>query len=277
MEELDRLVWAVHRAYKIGRHEIRLRASSTTIAEWLDSTLDAYRMNDPHPDDLYDYSLILPDGGEVSGRPVRPLTILYRGTWQILRTAHPATAAGVLLEEFESMIFDERQDAIYVDSTVISGHGSTGLVTSSIIPGLQQHLRYAERKGLKFAASTFACIDPQAGTCIQMRRALDTPPDALAKFRGSISSNGTRDRLIVEEPVRIDTVVISMPVNSLVSELSPATALYRLATDTFNLEALGGRALSGLEALVRRANCYALGAGEARAVMDALSDAVQTS
>jgi hypothetical protein len=53
--------------------------------------------------------------------------------------------------------------------------------------------------------------------------------------------------------------------------------VYRLATDTFNLERLGGRALSGLETLVRGASCYALGAGDARAVIDAISDAVQTS
>jgi hypothetical protein len=277
MEKLDRLVWAVHRRYKVGEHEIRLRSSTETIAEWLDTTLALYRMDDPHPDDLYDYSLILPDDGEAAGRAARPLTILYRGTWQILRTSDPATAGRVLLEELESLIFDQRTDAIYVDSTLISAHGSSALVTSSIIPGLQQHLRYAEQKGLTFAASTFAAVDPATGTCVPVQGELDTPGDAEERFRRSFNSNGNGDRFTIRDPVRIGTLVISMPVNVLVTRLSAAGAVYRLATNTFNLERLGGRALSGLETLVRGASCYALGAGDARAVIDAISDAVQTS
>jgi hypothetical protein len=183
----------------------------------------------------------------------------------------------VLLEEFESMMFDRRTDAIYVDSTLVSAQGSNALVTSAIIPGLQQHLRYAERKGLTFAATTFAAVDPATGTCIPMQRELDTPGDAMERFHRSFNSNGNGDRLAVRESVRIDTVVISMPVNVLVTRLSAAGAVYRLATDTLNLERLGGRALNGLETLVRGASCYALGAGDARAVIDAISDAVQTS
>jgi hypothetical protein len=276
MQKLDRLVWAVHRRYMVGEREIRLRCSSSAIADWIDSTLAAYRIEDPEPDDLYDYSLVLPKIDN-SRRSVHPLTILYRGTWQILRTLNAATAAEVLLTEFESLIFDERDDAIFLDSTLVAANGSTALVTSAIIPALQAHMRYAERRGLRFAASAFVSIDPVSGRCGPVEPALHTPRDAVERFQRSFKSNGNRDRLFIDDAVSIDTVVISMPVVELMTPLSPAVAAYRLARDTLNLEAIGGRALAGLGGLVAGANNYALGTGEVRAVIDAISDAVSAS
>jgi hypothetical protein len=79
--------------------------------------------------------------------------------------------------------------------------------------------------------------------------------DPAERLDGGSGHDTDGGRRVVREPVSVD-VLCSVGVGELVTAVSKATALYRLATHVMNLQKVGRASLPGLAKLVERAQCF---------------------
>jgi hypothetical protein len=267
MLKLDRLDWAMEGTYRLGDATVGIRTTSERFGRWVDDVLEPHRRARWH-DAVY--SVVVAEQ-ERAGR--RGFHVLYKGTVAVARTADLGTLARAFLEEVESNAFRARDDAVFLDASLVEGDGGIALVPSSFAPALSGQSRRAERLGVTLPATTWVAIDPDSGEAVPVRSALGIPADAAERLVGP---RGTErpDRLFVDRPTHVDAacLVHDDPAGDVVP-ISRSTVLYRFAAMTRNLPGIGGgRTLEALGRLVSRATCFAITPSTAPRVLEAMAE-----
>jgi hypothetical protein len=271
MERLDHLGWVEHRRYRISGQRLQVRTTSERFAEWLDYALPAYQVRGKG-DALY--SIVISDGAE-EGRPGRRFHLLYRMAIQVVRSLSAQTVAGMLLGELESIDFPSRTDALYLKAALLSSGGRTALLPSSFLTWIGGLGRHVERAGVQLPSSKMVAIDRHSAKVIPVEPRLKVPEDAADRLRQVFPSDGPPERAVLARPTSVDVVytVVSRD-HQPVSPSSRAYTLQRLAGSLVNGRLMGGETLRTLGDLVQGAECYQLGFGDPRSMLQAIAESL---
>lgn len=262
----------VSRSYRIGEIGFAVRATSPAFGEWLDYALAAYRV--PEEADPW-FSIVV--GGRDEQHQGKGVHIFYRGTSAIVRTLHLPTLARALVEEMEALLFDHRDDAIYVEMALVASNGVRGVAPPTVLAYLGQLGRRVDRMGLRLPATRYLAVDPVSGRIEPVRPKLEVPADALDRLAEMMPSDEKPDRLFVDEPLTPDVVCVFWPDDeSPLRPMSRAGALQLLGPRVANVSVMRGAALEGLARLVEAVPCYALDNRlPAREMLDLLATALR--
>jgi hypothetical protein len=244
----------VHRTYEIGGRIVGIRSTSSAFGDWLDYALAAYRVQAEA--DEWTFSIVVPEKrDEEPGR--RRLNVLYWDTSAVSRTQDLTQLARTLLAQLESFPMADRDDAIYVGSSLVAVNGSKVLIPSQVGYYLHRKVqRRAERAGVPLPGEPFVAVDPESGRLLPFRPILKIPDDALERL-GSSGEAGRSAPMSVREPSEVDVVwTVGTSIERILEPVSRGRTLHNLAGATVNLHRLGPAVLESLVPLVRRAECY---------------------
>lgn len=140
MAQLDRLGWAGHHTYQLGRTYLGVRASQSGYSDVLAKALAAHLQ--PEANSPANFSVILPrqDGSAIG------LGALHHGHRQILRTSDLARLTRGLLSHLGSYI--RVPDLLTVRRTVAIRDGAAALVPQSVSTLPQSLIANLERQGI---------------------------------------------------------------------------------------------------------------------------------
>ena len=230
---LDHLGWVVHRNYELGSWLVGVRSNSEAVGEWLDWALGEFA-SDEEADPYYSIHI-----GE-TGANSRGYHILYRETIKLARTFDLASVGRTLFTELESFLFGDRDDALFVDVTIVASNGRVGLIpatTGMFVGSLGR--RAVRQTGITISDETKVAIDPDSGEAIPITSRLDVPHDAIERLAAIAPTTQPDEGFTVTTPMKIDTVFsVGLPDEAL-APVSKATAVYRMATHLMNLHQLG--------------------------------------
>jgi hypothetical protein len=257
MAKLDRLTWATCDWFDVEGYRFGVRSTSHAFGEWVRYALGAYRADgplDPDADSLY--ALIVEDGLDSDDRAPRRLHIFYYGTWGIVRTTDVRAIARSLIGEIESLTFPIRDDAVYVEASVVRGGGKTILISSLMINDISAAGRRIRNSvDLMLPGQMSVALDPASGHLIPPSRYLAIPDDALDAVGRFVPVSGPEDiRAIVDRELEIDRIILMAmrPVPGL-DRTPKGPVLFNLARSIRNLGMVGSQGLRTLGRLVDQA------------------------
>jgi hypothetical protein len=256
MAKLDRLSWATCDWFEIEGYRFGVRTTSPVVAAWVGYVLTNYpRVEPPEPyrDPLF--SIVAEDDSSVSGRTGKRLHILYRGTVDVVRSLDIRAVARGFLYALETMTFPARDDAVYLEASVVQGCGTTVLIPWFMVPMVNTAGRQIRRSiDLALPGVMTVALDHRSGHLIPVLRTLDLPHDALDVFEDLVPSGPQTDvRAMVENETPVDRVLVVGGRST--SSLGPAprgTALFNLGWSISNLGVVGGRSLETVGRMLAR-------------------------
>jgi hypothetical protein len=259
MAKLDRLSWAVEDWFEIEGYRFGVRTTSAAFGQWVRHVLGSYRSDGPREDDGDAlYGLVVEDGVAESGRMGKKLHLLYYGTWDIVRTFDVHTLARSFLHEIESLMYPVRDDAVYVEASLIEGAGRTILIPAVMVGPISKAGRAIRRAAdITLPGGMSVALDPQTGELIAPGGVLDIPADWETQL-GHLVPRTIRDegRKLVEQRTAVDAVLVwNTELDPGVMPIARGEVLFYLARQVRNLPRVQGKALSGLAALLERAEC----------------------
>jgi hypothetical protein len=256
----------VHRSYQFGPWLVGVRTNSEAVGEWLEWALAEYA-SDEETDPYFSIHV-----GDERGAHVRGYHILYRETSKLARTFDLAGVGRTFLTELESFLFAERDDALYADATIVASNGRFGLMpatTGLFVGSLGQ--RAVRKTGIVLSAETKVAIDPESGEVVPITSRLNVPEGAVERLAAIAPTTEPDGRVAVTRPLKIDTLFsVGMPDEPLLP-VSPATAVYRMATHALNLHQLGSPGLEALHRLADDADCYEIKTANPKNMLSALT------
>lgn len=257
MAKLDRLDWVTSDWFEIGGSRFGVRTTSEAFGDWVDYCLSPYRVGGPlDEDDDPMWAVVVDDEGR-SSAVGRCFHILYRGTWDVVRTLDVHGVARAFVTEIASLVHPFRDDAVYLDAAVASTSGGSILVPYVMVPGLARAVRRVQRAGIVPPGTMVVAVDPATGRLTRPDAALDLPADAWAQLADRFPPNGSDQRVFVDDELGVDSVVMwGGPEAVGVWHTSRAETLMRLTGWTRNLPVMGGRGIEGLARLAEGARCY---------------------
>lgn len=244
------------------------------FCDWIDRTFRRYRVaGNEYPR----YSILAPStkGGEKSGKQ---FNILYKQTNALVRTMDLGTLARALVFEMESLNFRQRDDAIFAEVGMLRTNGTRALVPGRMTSFLGRNgHRAVERAGVTLPGSMYLTIDPKTGRAVPAEPHLKIPEDAFDRLSEIAPTNGSADRVFVEEPSPVDVVfwidnASPVPFHS----VSRGFVLSRLWTWTLNAGVIGKSALEGLTKLVEPTQCYSLEISDSKKMLDNIVAAIKS-
>jgi hypothetical protein len=249
MAKLDRVSWASLDWFEIDGYRFGVRTTSDAFAEWVRYVLGDYGADGPSkPDQDALFSLVVDDPSAQGPRAGKRLLILYEGTADIVRTMDIRAVARSFLHEIEGITFPTRDDALYLEGSVIQGAVGTVLIPWTMVPAVNTASRQIRRAVDMVLPSTVSvAIDPATTHLVPVRTTLKIPADALDVL-GTYVVVGAEDdvRTSVISDVAIDRVMV-LGGDQWAPVLRPvqrrAEALFKLANVVRNAGALEGRAL----------------------------------
>lgn len=263
----------MHRSYRIGDTKFGVRTTSKAFGSWLDAVLSPYRYRrrvNPR------YSIVV-SGEEKDGHfSGKRFHILYRGNTQHVRTLDLPTLGRAFLAELETLGYSARDDAIYLDASVVVANGVTGLVPSALATSISRLGRRVEQAGLQLTVASTVAVDIGSGRLIPPAVELDIPQDAIDQLRRMVGGEGHSDRTELKERRTVDLVAVLGASQEAGQEpITKASAVYRLGAFALNLPKLrAAEALQGLTRLVEGARCVGLG-GTGRDMLPLLTGAMR--
>ena len=278
MQKLDHLGWVVDCSYKIGDKRFGVRTTSYAFAEWLDYALAAYRVK--RKEDPY-FSVVIADSdGSEAGQEVggKKFHILYKGVTTAARTLDVGSIGRSFLAELEALSFRVRDDAIFLDATVVASGQATALLPTSVAHVIAALGGRVKRAGLSIPEVRMVAVDRGSGRVIPIPRQIEMPDDALQRLEVLIPDGGRTRRGGPTSEAAID--VVMWPSAQVAEEVLPLTrgsALHRLAGSAYNLDTLKGDALDGLGRLVGNSSCYQLTSGTAQEMLEQVAGLLKVS
>jgi hypothetical protein len=263
----------VSRTYEVGGHRFGIRTDSMAFCDWLDRTFRRYRVaGDEYPR----YSILISGAkGETSGKS---FNILYKQTSALVRTMDLSTLARALVAEMESLSYRERGDAIYTELGMLTTNGTRALVPGRFTSFLGRlgH-RQIQRAGVTLPGSMYVAVDPESGRAVPAPPHLKIPEDAFERLAEIGPTNGSSDRVFVDEPLPVDVVfwvdnMSQVPFHP----VSRGFVLSRLWTWTVNAGVIGKTAVEGLTRLVEPTRCYGLQISDSRAMLENIVTAIKS-
>jgi hypothetical protein len=257
MAKLNRLDWAVCDWYEVEGYRFGVRTTSPAFAEWARYALSAYAADGPPAVEVDPLLSIVVAEDMPREAGSRKLHILYLGTMDVVRSFDLAAVARSFLSEVEAVTFPARDDAVYLEASVIRGGQITALIPTWMVPSINVAGRRIRRRlDVDLPCHLSVAIDASTGHLIAVRETLARPTDSIDVLVGWSRSPAADRRAFVDRELAIDRVVVfpSGPSPIGVHRISRGPVVYDLAQAIRNLSRVGGR---GLEAVGR-----ALGAAE---------------
>lgn len=256
MAKLNRVEWASCEWFEIDGYRFGVRATSAAFAGWIRYVLARYRADGPsEPDQDPLFSVVVDDEATGTARAGKRLQILYEGTADIVRTMDVRAVARSFLHELEAITFPTRDDAMYLEGSIMQGERGYVLIPWMMVPPINTAARQIRRSvDLVLPATVSVALDHETGHLRPITRTLDIPGDALDALDGFVPVGADEDvRSTVSEDTPIERVVVLggdrwEPVLRPVS--GRAAALFTLARSVRNLAALKGRGLDALGRVV---------------------------
>jgi hypothetical protein len=269
-EKVDRLAWPVEQSYEFGPYQLGVRTNSARFGAWLADTLAQYRRSE-RIGPLY--SVLIPEAGS---RQREKFNVLYRESLVLARTLDVAELVRTLRFELESFLFAEWDEAIVMESAVVSTDGASALVPSLTASELSRDRKRAERAGISAPPGGRMAIDPVLGRPVPIPSQLAVLDDALGGLVGVehaslVSSSSAGDGLPAFDVVCLPSPLTEAPRES----ISRAAAVHMLVDLVPNLPRLGARALEGLARLTERVPCYRI-TPKSDLMLDALTAAIRS-
>jgi hypothetical protein len=177
--------------------------------------------------------------------------ILYEESRALVKTLDLRQVGEALVGQFELVGSSERDDAVYLNSGLVTRDGVTALVPPILPPYLATlgH-RALDRAGLRLPLASYVAVGPGSGRVVPTPPALDVSPAVVERLE-AIAPAG-RPNLVIESngPVTVDVVCFLGLRDEPVFPASPGHSLYLLATRILNLERVGGEGLRAVARLV---------------------------
>jgi hypothetical protein len=258
MAKLDRLSWATCDWFAIEDYRFGVRSTSAGFGEWVRYALAGYRVDGPREADGDPlYALIVEDDASPSGRAAKHLHIFYYGTFGIVRTLDVMAVARSFISEIESLTFPIRDDAVYLEASLIRGQGRTVLIPALMVPDVSSAGRRIRGSiDLALPAHMSIALDPASGHAIPVSRTLDIPDDVLDAVGDHVSVGSQEDpRAVVDGELAIDRVVMIGNIGEpgLVSA-SRGPVMFQLARSIRNLSKVGGDGVTTIARLLAGAD-----------------------
>ncbi|HYT79860.1 MAG TPA: hypothetical protein VEQ37_11495 [Actinomycetota bacterium] len=136
------------------------------------------------------YSVVVADEKLEGPRPPRQIRLLYRGPVQLARTKNLATMAEVIFAELETILYGERDDAIYLDLACLFTEGAGGLIPSAYLPYPAKQGRRVDEAGIRLPVSKTVAVDPRSGRLIPTRPHVQIPVQSRGSRRFSAGAAG---------------------------------------------------------------------------------------
>jgi hypothetical protein len=204
------------------------------------------------------WGVVVEEGEGDGARVGRRFHILYRGTWDVVRTLDVRTVAKAFLTEMASILQPVRDDALYIEAGVASASGVNVLVPHVMVPGLARAVRRVQRAGVVPPGTMVVAVDLRTGALISTEPSLGFPEDRWDRLSEAFPANGSDPRVFIEDELEVDAVLIwGGSGEPGLFHASKAETLTSLASTGRNLPLVGGTGIEALGRLVDRARCYA--------------------
>jgi hypothetical protein len=183
------------------------------------------------------------------------------------------TLGHALFAELESTMFDERDDAVYVEALALAMDGRIALVPGSYLSTLWKLSRRLHNAGVRLPLARTVAVDRETGHVIPTKPTLEIPDDAIDRLtkavgpeagailgvaRGRAAGNGHFERWTLEAPTQPVAVLTTGGDEGPRHPQSRGQAVYRLAGLTMNLPMIGVSALESLSLMAEQAQCFML-------------------
>jgi hypothetical protein len=137
--------------------------------------------------------------------------------------------------------------------------------------------RQIERAGVSLPGSMYVAVDPESGRAVPAPPHLKIPKDAFERLSEIGPTNGSADRVFVDEPSPVDVVfwvdnMSEVPFHP----VGRGFVLSRLWTWTVNAPKIGKTAIEGLTRLVEPTRCYGLQISESRVMLENIVSAIRS-
>lgn len=266
-EKLDRLGWVMGDVYRVHGVAVEIRTTSPRFGRWMRQTLDTHRASGD-PEARFSVAVGDEDPGSTS------IHTLYRGIVPLVRSRRVSTLARTLLDELEAFSYPRRDDAVFVYATVVELDGQTVLIPSYLAPYLARSRRLIEAKGIRMSSGPAVAVEASTGRLRSAATRLEVPRGVAGRFA---AREGSPSEVVdIRRPTGVDVVCwFDRAVQEPMRPVTRARALYTLASDTANLEPMGGEALEALGRLVADARCFELRGDTPRAMLTSLVGAVR--
>jgi hypothetical protein len=247
MDQLNHLGWVVHRAYEVGGVQFGVRTNSQGFGDWLDDVFSEWRISEE--DVAPYYSVLVADGDD--GQVGKRYHILYEESRALLKTLDLRQVGEGLVAQFEQVATTDRDDAVYLNSGLVTYGDVVALVPPILSPYLSTtgH-RALDRAGLRLPIANFVAVGQGSGRVVPVTPRINVGPSALEAL-DAISPAGPRvSHVETNGPVAVDVVCFLGLQDEPVLPSSPGNSLYLLSTRILNLEQVGGEGLRSVARLV---------------------------
>jgi coenzyme PQQ synthesis protein D (PqqD) len=267
-EKVDKLAWPVEQSYELGPYELGVRTNSERFGAWLEDTLSEYRSSE-RIGALY--SVLIPEAGSRQRE-----NVLYRESLVLAKTLDLAELVQTLRFELESFLFAQWDQAILLETAIVSTDDNCALVPSLTASELSRDRRRSERAGMSAPPGGRMAIDPNLGRLVAVPSQLRVLDDALGGLVGVERARQVRSSSAADGLPAFDVVCLPSPLTETQFEsISRAVAVLTLADLVPNLPRLGARALEGLALFIERVPCYRL-TSRPESTLDALAAAMRS-
>lgn len=244
------------------------------FCDWIDRTFRRYRVaGNEYPR----YSILAP-GAKGRDQRGKSFNILYKQSSALVRTMDLGTLARALVFEMESLNFRQRDDAIFAEVGMLRTNGTRVLVPGRLTSFLSRlgH-RQVQRAGVTLPGGMYLTIDPKTGRAVPAEPHLKIPEDSFERLSEIGATNGSSDRVFVDEPSPVDVVFwIDNASEVPFHPVSRGFVLSRLWTWTLNAGVIGKSALEGLTKLVEPTRCYSLEISDSKKMLDNIVAAINS-
>lgn len=259
MRRLDRLAWAGRVTLDVGSGPVTIRSTSPLLLELVTGALRSHVISpaDDHVEDpLFAMAITEPGAARVG----RPIQILYRGTWDLVRSSSARSVFDGLIAELEAMRGPRREDVTIMEAGLVRTGGRHVLLPSSLVPAMGQLSRRAARQGLdiELPVSMVVGVD-EVGRVVPIPPTVEVDHRIVAEIDRAFPA--VPDRYACGGPVGIDVMLCLGTGIAGVVDVSRAQALHAFAAGAMNLQPRGRRGLTSLGLLAARARCLAYGWG----------------
>jgi hypothetical protein len=247
MDQLNHLGWVVHRAYEVGGVQFGVRTNSPAFGEWLDEVFAAWRIDEDGVAPYY--SVLVAEGDD--GRVGKRYHILYEESRALVKTLDLKQVAEGLVAQFELVGSSDRDDAVYLNSGLVTRDGITALVPPILPPYLATlgH-RALDRAGLRLPLASYVAVGPGSGRIVPTAPAIDVTPAVVERLEAIAPAGQPNSQVETNGAVTVDVVCFLGLRDEPVFPASPGHSLYLLATRILNLERVGGEGLRAVAQLV---------------------------
>jgi hypothetical protein len=197
--------------------------------------------------------------------------ILYRGSNQVVRTLDLDTLGRALFAELESTMFDERDDAIYVEAAPLAMDGRVALIPGNYLSSMWRLSRRLHQAGVRLPLSRTVAVELGTGRLIPITPKLEVPGDALERLNEAVGkeaqailgvAGGRRsghdhlERWALTTPAAPISILTTGGDEGPRQPQSRGQTVYRLAGMTMNLAKVGVAGLESLSLMASQAQCY---------------------